>query len=196
MTYEPKKFEELIGLEGFSDQLLSNHFALYQGYVANTNKLSDILVAIKKDDKFGTPEYSELNRRFGWEFDGMRLHEYYFGNMIKGGADIDERSALCKKMGKDFGDIKSWGKDFRGLCAMRGIGWVILYYDREGDNLFNVWINEHDQGHLTGCAPILVMDVFEHAYMIDYGIKRAGYIDAFFKVINWEVVSHRFKEAI
>jgi len=84
-----------------------------------------------------------------------------------------------------------WEKDSRAMAAMRGIGWVILYYDKQADRLFNVWINEHDVGHFSGCAPLLAIDVFEHAYLIDYGTKRADYIDAFMKVIDWKVVEKR-----
>ena len=88
--------------------------------------------------------------------------------------------------------MEKWEKDFRTLGAMRGIGWVIIYYDRQANRLFNVWVNEHDMGHLTGCIPLLVMDVFEHAYMLDYGLKRVDYIDAFFSAIDWSSVEGRF----
>ncbi|MEM3726389.1 MAG: Fe-Mn family superoxide dismutase [Candidatus Bathyarchaeia archaeon] len=195
MVYEPLSFERLLGTKGFSDQLLKNHFALYQGYVTNTNKLADLLNTFLKEGKTGTPEYAELKRRWGWEFNGMRLHEYYFGNMIKGGTELDRNSKLFKKITEDFGTYENWEKDFKAVGAMRGIGWVILYYDPVAGRLFNFWINEHDVGHLSGANPILIMDVFEHAYMIDYGLKRADYIEAFFKAIDWKVVANRFSEA-
>ncbi len=187
MTYEPKNFENLLGTKGFSDQLLKNHFTLYQGYVTNTNKLSDALSALTKEGKSQTPEYAELRRRFGWEFNGMRLHEHYFGNMIKGGKAIDSNTNLYKKIVKEFGSYENWEKDFRATGAMRGIGWVVLYLDPMSGRLFNVWINEHDVGHLCGSTPLIVMDVFEHAYMTDYGLKRADYIEAFFKAIDWTI---------
>ena len=195
MPYESKNFEHLLGLEGFSDQLLNNHFSLYQGYVTNINKLNNVLVALEKEDKFGTPEFAELNRRFSWEFNGMRLHELYFSNLTKGGSAPDKNSELVKKIEQEinFGSFEHWEKDFRAMAAMRGIGWVVLYYDPMPGRLFNVWIGEHDIGHLAGCVPLLVADVFEHAYMADYGTKRAGYIDAFFKAINWETVASRLK---
>ena len=190
--YTAKNFETLLGLPGFSDQMLKNHFTLYQGYVTNFIKLNDILVALEKDGKFGTPEYSELNRRFGWEWNGMRLHELYFGNMTpKSGSAASGQAGLMKKIIKEFGSLEAFEKDFRAMAAMRGIGWVVLYFDREADRLFNVWINEHDTGHFTGCVPLLVMDVFEHAYMLDYGIKRADYIETFMKSIDWKKVAER-----
>jgi len=191
MAFEPKNFEGLLGTRGFSDQLLKNHFTLYQGYVTNTNKLGDALNALSKDGKFGA-EFAELKRRFGWEFNGMRLHELYFGNIAKSGNVLGKNSELAKQIAKDFGSYENWEKDFKASGAMRGIGWVVLYYDSQSGRLFNVWINEHDAGHLAGAIPLLVMDVFEHAFMIDYGLKRADYIEAFFKAIDWSAVSERF----
>jgi len=193
MNYQPKNYDNLLGIDGLSDQLLKNHFTLYQGYVTNFNKVNDILVAMEKDGKFGTPEYAELNRRLGWEFNGMRLHEYYFENLSKEARAIGKDSALAKKIVVEFGSYEAWEKDFRAMLAMRGIGWVILYHDAQADRLFNVWINEHDAGHFSGCQPILVIDVFEHAYMTDYGIKRADYIEAVMKAISWESAEQRMK---
>lgn len=192
MGYEAINFEHLLGTTGFSDTLLNNHFTLYKGYVANTNKLSEILDAMLKEGKAGTPEYAELSRRFGWEFNGMRLHEHYFGNMAKGGSVLDKAGALHAKIAKEFGSPENWEKDFRAIGAMRGIGWTVLYHEPVGGRLFNVWINEHDVGHLAGATPLLVMDVFEHAFITDYGLKRADYIASFFKAVDWKAVSARF----
>lgn len=190
-SYEVKNFDHLLGAPGFSDDLLKNHFTLYQGYVTNFNKLNDILVTMEKNDKFGTPEYAELNRRLGWEWNGMRLHELYFGNMTKSGAPLESSSPLTKQIEAEFGTNKMWEKDFKAMGAMRGIGWIIMYFDTENKRLFNVWVNEHDVGHFAGCKPLLVMDVFEHAFMLDYGLKRADYIEAFFKAIDWNEVNRR-----
>lgn len=192
MSYQIKNFEHLLGLPGFSEQLLKNHFTLYQGYVNNFNKLDEILVGMEKEGKYSTPEYAELNRRLGWEFNGMRLHELYFGNLTKIPQLLDGESALMKKINQEFGSYEFFEKDFRAMGAMRGIGWVILYYDQSADRLFNVWVNEHDVGHFAGARPLLVMDVFEHAFLTDYGLKRADYIEAFFKAIDWNVVNNRY----
>jgi superoxide dismutase, Fe-Mn family len=190
MAYTAKDFSKLIGMEGFSQTLLNNHFTLYQGYVTNTNKVADALAAMLKDGKTTTPEYAELKRRFGWEFDGMRLHEYYFEN-LGGKTALDRSGALGQKIAQSFSSYEAWEQDFKATGAMRGIGWVVLYQD--GDRLFNAWIGEHDGGHLAGCRPLLIMDVFEHAYMIDYGLKKADYITAFFKNIDWKTVENRLK---
>jgi Fe-Mn family superoxide dismutase len=190
MPYVARDYGRLIGLQGFSEALLKNHFTLYQGYVTNTNKVAETLDQMLKDGKTGTPEYAELKRRFGWEFNGMRLHEYYFEN-LGGKTTLDHYGPLGKQMQCDFGSYDAWEKDFRATGAMRGIGWVALYQDRESKRLFNFWINEHDVSHPAGCAPILIMDVFEHAFMIDYGLKKADYTDAFFKNIAWPAAEGR-----
>lgn len=190
MAYEAKDYSHLIGMDGFSETLLRNHFTLYQGYVTNTNKLLDLLGQMAKEGRFATPEYAELKRRMGFEFDGMRLHEYYFQN-LGGEGDLGQSGKLRGKLATDFGSYEAWEADFKGTGAMRGIGWAILYQDNVTGRLLNQWINEHETGHLAGCLPILVMDVFEHAFMLDYGLKRADYIEAFFKNINRQAVEKR-----
>jgi len=192
MAYEAKDYGKLLGMEGFSETLLNNHFTLYKGYVTNTNKVMEMLTAMLKEGKAATPEYAELKRRFGWEFNGMRLHEYYFEN-LGGKAALDKSGKLGKKLAENFGSYEDWEKDFKATGTMRGIGWTILYQDNLGGKLFNQWVNEHDVGHPAGCAPILVLDVFEHAFMVDYGLKRADYIEAFFKNINWAAAEGRLK---
>jgi len=192
MNYTAKDYSNLIGMPGFSETLLKNHFTLYQGYVTNTNKVLDILGLMAADGKTATPEYAELKRRLGWEFNGMRLHEYYFES-LGGKAALDPAGKLGRKIVEQFGDVESWEKDFRATGAMRGIGWVVLYEDPANGRLINFWVNEHDVSHPAGCLPLLIMDVFEHAFMTDYGLKRAEYIGAFFKNIDWAAVGSRLK---
>ncbi len=192
MPYAARDYSKLIGLPGFSETLLKNHFTLYQGYVTNTNKVLDTLAQMLKDGKTATPEFAELKRRLGWEFNGMRLHEYYFEN-LGGKESLNQGGKLGKKISEDFGGYEAWEKDFKAVGAMRGIGWVVLYQDSATGRLVNFWINEHDVGHPAGCSPVLVMDVFEHAYMVDYGLKKADYIEAFFKNIDWKTAETRLK---
>ncbi len=192
MTYTAKDYSKLIGMEGFSDALLKNHFTLYQGYVTNTNKVLDTLAQMLKDDKTGAPEFAELKRRLGWEFNGMRLHEYYFEN-LGGKSPLARNGRLAKKLAEDFGSYEAWEKDFKAVGAMRGIGWVVLYQDTANKKLINFWINEHDVSHPAGCNPLLIMDVFEHAFMLDYGLKKADYLGVFFENINWSAVEARLK---
>lgn len=195
MIYTAQNFDNLLGLKGFSDQLLQNHFKLYQGYVTNTNKLLELFAVMEKDGKTGTPEYAELKRRFGWEFNGMRLHELYFSNMNKKKTTLPEKSALKKLMADSFGSAEKCHMIFTETGKMRGIGWVVMTYDPYAKKLLHVWINEHDVGHLAGTTPLLIMDVFEHAFMLDYGLNRADYIKAFIEAIDWDVVQKRFEKA-
>ena len=196
MNYEKKNFEHLLGMPGFSDDLLNIHLGLYEGYVKNVQKASEAITKLAEGDKLDTPEFAELKRRFGWEWNGMRLHEYYFSNLTTEAQKNSEGSTFGMQVKKDFGSFGNWEKDFRATGAMRGIGWVILYFDQAAKKLFNVWINEHDAGHFAGAAPILVMDAFEHAYMTDYGSKRADYIEAFMRAVDWEVVGNRYDAAM
>jgi Fe-Mn family superoxide dismutase len=192
MSYTAKDYGHLLGMSGFSDTLLKNHFTLYQGYVTNTNKLMEQMSAMLKEGRQATPEFAELKRRFGWEFNGMRLHEYYFEN-LGGDGDPGKAPRLAKAVVDQFGSFEACAADFQATATMRGIGWVIVYQDRQSGLLFNQWINEHDVGHPAGLNPLLILDVFEHAFMIDYGLKRADYIASFMKNLKWEAVEARFK---
>ncbi len=193
MPYIAKEYSKLIGMQGFSETLLKNHFTLYQGYVANTNKVLDSLGQMLKDNRTAVPEYAELKRRLGWEFNGMRLHELYFDN-LGGKSPLDKGGRLAQALIDNFGSLETWEKDFKATGSMRGIGWCALYQDTADSRLVNFWINEHDVSHPAGCNPLLIMDVFEHAFMIDYGLKRADYIEAFMKNINWSIVENRLEQ--
>lgn len=192
MAYEAKDYSKLVGMQGFSETMLQNHFTLYQGYVKNTNTLVETLNGMSKEGKGASPEFAELKRRFGWEFNGMRLHEFYFEN-LGGKSQMNQDGKLAQKLQQEFGSFDNWATEFKAVGAMRGIGWAILYQDQTNGKLLNFWINEHDAGHPAGCTPLLIMDVFEHAFMTDYGIKRADYIGAFFQNIEWNVVESRLK---
>jgi superoxide dismutase, Fe-Mn family len=191
-AFQTKDFSKLVGMKGFSETLLKNHFTLYEGYVKNTNTLLETFEKMRKEGKGATPEFAEMKRRLGWEFNGMRLHELYFEN-LGGKNQVNQEGRLGSKLRQDFGSYDEWMQDFKATGAMRGIGWAILYQDSTNGQLQNFWINEHDAGHPAGCQPILVMDVFEHAFMTDYGLKRADYISAFFQNINWSVAEERMK---
>jgi superoxide dismutase, Fe-Mn family len=189
--YFAKDYSYLYGMSGFNDALLKMHFQLYQGYVKNTNLLLTRLKELERQDKELSYEYGALKRRFAWEFDGMRLHEYYFEN-LGGDEPLDKSENLYQSLFKEFGSYEAWKKNFTATGMMRGIGWVILYRDLPTGRLINAWINEHDLGHLAGAEPLLVMDVFEHAYITQYGLDRGKYISAFFNNIHWEKVCKRF----
>ncbi len=193
MIYRVKRFEQLKGLRDFSDRLMTSHLALYEGYVKNTNQLAALLLNMVKLGKTNTMEYAEMKRRFGWEFNGMRLHELYFENLSKRPVPIRKTSLLYEKLWQDFSQYSAWERGFMGVGGMRGIGWVVLARDSATGHLFNIWMDEHDGGFLVGTTPLLVMDVFEHAYLQEFGMNRTAYVQSFMKAINWPVVEQRFE---
>jgi Fe-Mn family superoxide dismutase len=191
-SYTPKKFD-LAGLQGISDNTLQVHFGLYEGYVKNTNLLNEQIHEIVAAGKAAgaDPHFAELTRRLGFEYNGMRLHEYYFGNMTKS-AGGSPSSTLSEALGSSFGDFDSWKKDFMATGGMRGVGWAIAYQDPWTGRISNHWVTLHEDGNVAGFAPILVMDAWEHAFLLDYKpSERAKYIEAFFANIDWTAVETR-----
>jgi Fe-Mn family superoxide dismutase len=191
--YKQKEFN-LSGLNGISDKTLEVHFGLYGGYVKNTNLLNEQLVSLIHDGKSATPAYAEMTRRLGFEYNGMVLHEWYFGNMTSsgGGADVAESSALGKAIGESFGSIDVWRQDFTAIGSMRGVGWAVLYLDPASGRLSNHWITLHEDGNIAGFKPIVVMDVWEHAFLLDYKpAERPKYIEAFLSNLDLGVAEQR-----
>lgn len=187
-----KDYSYLYGMPGFTDKALSMHFKLYEGYVNTTNAFLAKLKDLRNNNQENSLEFAEFKRRLMWDFDGMRLHEDYFSNMGGHGTSINKNGALYQQIVADFGSYEAWERDFKATGAMRGIGWAVLCRDPVSGRLLNLWINEHDRGHLAGGNPLLIMDVFEHAYLLDYGLDRKKYINAFFNNINWPIVESRF----
>jgi Fe-Mn family superoxide dismutase len=197
VIYQPKQFK-LSGLNGISDKTLEMHFKLYEGYVTQTNLLTEKISEFIQDgniDQEEMPAYSELTRRLGFEYNGMVLHEYYFANMKRGGAGDPERnSSFLKEAEQSFGSYEVWKTDFVGVGKMRGVGWAICNQNPANDRLSNHWISEHQIGNVAGFNPVLVMDVWEHAYLLDYKpAERPKYIEAFFSNIDWNAVEERLK---
>lgn len=192
-TYEKKDFSHLSNLNGISDKTLEIHFALYGGYVTNTNTLNEKVIELTEAGKSGTPEYAELKRRYGFEYNGKVLHEYYFGNLKSGGSDEPkESSALGKAISETYSSYEVWKNDFMKVGAMRGVGWAILFQDPETKVLSNHWVTLHEEGNIAGFKPILVMDAWEHAFLLDYKpAERPKYIEAFFSNIDWAAVEGR-----
>jgi Fe-Mn family superoxide dismutase len=175
------------------------HFKLYEGYVKETNNLSTRIGEFIQDakvDQEEMPAYSELTRRLGFEYNGMVLHEYYFDNLQKGGGtgDPTKTSQFAKAAEAAFGTYDIWKADFVGIGKMRGVGWAICYENPANGRLSNHWITLHETGNVAGFTPILVMDVWEHAYLLDYKpAERPKYIEAFFSNIDWNTVNKRLK---
>src|ERR1041385_5333693 len=197
-SYQARQFN-LSGLNGISDRTLEMHFKLYEGYVKETNNLSDRISEFLKDGKVDqeeAPAYSELTRRLGFEYNGMVLHEYYFGNMKRDGSgDPQKNSAFFRAAEASFGSYDIWKADFVGIGKMRGVGWAICYENPVNGRLSNHWITLHETGNVAGFNPILVMDVWEHAFLLDYKpAERRKYIEAFFSNIAWDMVENRLKK--
>ena len=198
-SYQPRQFN-LSGLKGISDQTLEMHFKLYEGYVKETNNLTERIAEFIKDgnvDQDEMPAYSELSRRLGFEYNGMVLHEYYFDNLQSGGGTGDpaKTSQLVKSAEATFGSYDIWKADFVGIGKMRGVGWAICYQNPANGRISNHWITLHETGNVAGFNPILVMDVWEHAFLLDYKpAERPKYIEAFFSNINWNAVDERLKK--
>lgn len=190
--YKAKKFN-LSGLQGISDETLNMHFGLYEGYVKNVNLLMEQISAItrKKQASGQDPAYAELTRRLGFEFGGMILHEYYFENLASQGKGSPS-SDLKRVLDNCFDGFDNWKQAFSAVGEMRGVGWAILYQDPATEQLSNHWIALHQDGVPSGFKPLLVMDVWEHAFLLDYKpSERSKYIEAFFSNVDWEAVHRR-----
>jgi superoxide dismutase, Fe-Mn family len=198
-SYKPRQFN-LSGLNGISDQTLEMHFKLYEGYVKETNNLTERISQIISDgnvDQEEMPAYSELTRRLGFEYNGMVLHEYYFDNLKSGGGigDPEKTTQFAKAAEASFGSYDVWKADFVGIGKMRGVGWAICYQNPANGRLSNHWITLHETGNVAGFTPILVMDVWEHAFLLDYKpAERPKYIEAFFSNIAWDAVEDRLQK--
>ena len=193
--YKPKQFN-LSGLKGISDQTLEMHIKLYEGYVKATNDLTERIAAILADGKVDQeemPAYSELTRRLGFEYNGMVLHEYYFSNMKKdGGSDAPRGSQFRSAVERSFPSYEIWKTDFVSVGKMRGVGWAIAYSDPANGQVSNHWIEMLQTGNVAGFVPLLVMDVWEHAFLLDFKPSdRPKYIEAFMANVDWSVVERR-----
>jgi Fe-Mn family superoxide dismutase len=194
--YVPKTYPNLKGLKGISDDLLATHFKLYEGYVNRCNALTETLWKIAKEGRASgkDPAYAEMTRRMGFEYSGMVLHEYYFGNLTPNGQAAPPKGKFTDALEKSFGSVETWLADFKAVATMPGVGWAILYQDPTTGWLSNHWINLHQDNHPAGYAPVLVMDAWEHAFLPDYkATERAKYVDAYFQNIDWASAEKRLR---
>ena len=191
--YAPKIEFRPHDLDGISEDQIALHWALYEGYVTNVNRLNkEVQALVEAEQSTGNPLFSELLRRKGWEYNGMLLHEYYFETMQ---ATTDDPPAnLVKSLSANFGSLDNWKAEFNAIARMRGVGWAVLYEDPSNGALTNLWVEMHEQGHPAGFKPILVLDLWEHAFSVDWTTNPAGrgqYIEAYFKNVNWAKVASR-----
>lgn len=187
------ELEELIGI---SPKTIEEHLKLYKGYVTNTNLILNKINELKSDPEKNAFVLGELGRRFGFEFDGMRNHEYYFASLSGGKKEINKNGDLYVSIEKEWDSFENFLTYFKFVATTRGPGWSILYYDKMSDKLIVSWVDEHHLGQLTGLSPILTLDMWEHAYYLDYiPSEKKKYIEAFFANLNWEAIEENYKNA-
>ena len=198
-VYKEQQFDHVHGLDGISDAQIAEHLQLYAGYVKQVNTLNAELAELRGTGQAsGTnPQFAEQTRRLGFEYNGMILHEYYFENLRRGGEPKPPAgSGLAQALGQAYGGVAQWAKDFQAIGEMRGVGWVVLFQDPVTDQVSNLWITLHEEGVPAGFKPLLVMDVWEHAFMRDYTVtERKKYVEAFFRNIDWALVERRLGDA-
>jgi Fe-Mn family superoxide dismutase len=195
-----KKFEELkfnIGqLKGISAKNIEEHLKLYAGYVKFTNLIWEKIVELAADAEKNAYMMGELHRRFGFEFNGMRNHEYYFKSLVGGSKPLPKNSKFEMAIKKDAPSFEAWIGGFKSLAMTRGVGWAVVYYDKKTEQLVYTWIDEQHIGQLNGLSWILGIDMWEHAFVYDYPTsEKKKYVEAFFENLNWEVIENNFLEA-
>jgi len=191
MTYKEQKFD-IPKLNGISEKQIEAHLGLYAGYIKHVNLIREKIQEFKGDDYV----VAELRRRFSFEFDGMRMHEYYFESFEGGTKEINKDSGLVKALVEKYGSWDGFIEHFKAVGKSRGIGWTVLYWDSRAQTPHTAWTSDHELGTLAGLPIILAMDMWEHAFMVDYLPSEKGkYIDAFLNNTNWGVIEGRFKNA-
>ena len=192
--YEEKKFA-IPSLVGLSEKQIAEHLKLYAGYVKHVNLIAENVAELSLNEEKNAYLISELRRRFAFEFDGMRMHEYYFESFVGRKKEYDTSHALFFALKEQFGLFDNWLTHFKTVATSRGIGWAILAYDPQSGNLINHYLGDHELGHLVGLDIVIALDMWEHAYMVDYtpGEKKQ-YIEAFFSNLNWTLPEKRFRK--
>lgn len=197
MTYTARTFS-LPSLDGISPEQVKVHLGLYEGYVKHTNLIMDKIAKLRDEDAAGNSYLmNELRRRLGFEFDGMRMHEYYF-EQFEGGPEAEATDTpLADAAVRKYGSWEGFIAHVKEVAGTRGIGWVIVYFDPKGSTLHTTFVNDHELGQLAGLPVILALDLWEHAYMVDYvPSEKNAYVEAFLKNLNWGVIDKRFMAAM
>ncbi|OGI76567.1 hypothetical protein A3C57_03175 [Candidatus Nomurabacteria bacterium RIFCSPHIGHO2_02_FULL_33_12] len=179
-------------LDGISRNNIEEHLKLYAGYVKHANLIQEKIKEYKKDENHAYA-LGEINRRFPFEYNGMRNHEVYFALLENGKIQPNTESVLYKKIESTWGSFENWLNEFKAIAMTRGIGWAVLYYDQINDSFLNCWVDEQHIGQLQNCKPIIALDMWEHAFVYDYATsQKKDYIEAFFRNLNWSVAEEKF----
>lgn len=197
MTYIPRKFD-LPELKGLSKKQIDVHLALYEGYVKHVNLILDTIRDLRKADaEKNAFVINELRRRLSFEFDGMRMHEFYFEQFEKGAEVADDKSPLRVAADEKYGSWDLFLAHIKEVAGTRGIGWVVVYYDPAARTMHTGWVGDHELGQFAGLPIILAIDMWEHAYMVDYvPAEKKSYVDAFLENVNWDIPEKRYLECV
>ncbi len=194
-TFTTQKFN-IPTLKGISAKSVEEHLKLYAGYVKNANLILEKVAELKQDAEKNAYLLGEINRRFGFEYNGMRNHEVYFRSLEGGAKLFNGEGALKKLITETWGSFDAWLAEFKAIALTRGIGWAMLYYDRKDGRLLNAWVDEQHLGQLQDCALILGLDMWEHSFVLDYlPSGKKNYVEDFFVNLNWEVTEKNLEEA-
>ncbi len=192
--FTEKKFD-IPELKGISKKNIEEHLKLYAGYVKNTNLIFEKVGELMADPEKNAYVVGELMRRLGFEWNGMRNHEQYFASLSGGAKPLSDDSSLKIAMEKQAGSIENWMLGFKHLAMTRGVGWAVIYWDKESKQLVPAWIDEQHLGQLNGLSWILGIDMWEHAYVYDYPTsEKKKYVEAFFENLNWSVIEENFNK--
>ncbi len=189
--YTEQKFN-IPELKGISKKSVDEHLKLYAGYVKHANLIHEKIREYSVDSEKNAYVLGELMRRFGFEFNGMRNHEYYFMSLADGAKPLPADSTFKAQIENQFGSFDSWLTSFKMITMTRGIGWAMLYYDKEMKQLTHAWVDEQHLGQLNSTSLVLGLDMWEHSFYMDYGTNKKAYVDAFFENLNWEVIERLF----
>lgn len=194
--YTPKTFA-LPELSGLSEKQIKVHIGLYEGYVKHVNLIAEKLSAVRNGELTLDPYIvAELRRRYAFEFDGMRMHEYFFTQFEGGAQALNNESTLAKTAAAKYGSSEAFVEHIKEVAGTRGIGWVVVYYDTEAKELITTFVADHEVGQLSGLPIILALDMWEHAFMVDYvPAEKKNYVEAFLSNVNWSVIEKRFEAA-
>ena len=191
--YEPKSFS-IPELKGISAKNIEEHTKLYQGYVKHTNLIIDRISEYSTDTEKYAYELGELQRRFSFEYNGMKNHEYYFEQLESGTTALDQNSPLALAITESFGSFNAFIARFKTIAMTRGIGWAILYRDLDSNQLVTAWVDEQHLGQLNSAQFIFGIDMWEHAYVADYQPSgKKQYIEDYLAQVNWDIIAKRFK---
>lgn len=192
-TFKPKEFQ-LGELKGISPKTIEEHLKLYKGYVNNTNVIFNKLHELKSDPEKNSYILAETQRRLGFEFGGMRNHEYYFSSLSGRNKEINKEGKFYKKILEDWGSFEMFLDHFKFVALTRGVGWAMLYFDKVSKKLIITWLDEQHIGHLAGCDIVLALDMWEHSYYLDYvPAEKKKYIEAFFENLNWSFIEENYQ---